>query len=118
MNKENESRLRTKKVSPRYRLEVKPDVPTLPADYVKCAIDHDTQTVTFIFFKKHYVPTLSGGGVEVGEVIDEVFLEVKVPFSTAFALALYMNEILKEIRTKKLSRGVSFGPVKVISEEE
>ena len=51
MNETNETgKIRTKMITPRYRLEVRPDISTIACDFIKCAVDHDTNTVTLIFF--------------------------------------------------------------------
>jgi hypothetical protein len=112
MNKGDETRkLKTIGAKPRFRIDINPNMPTLIADFVKCVIDFETQLVTLIFFDKHFLPERAeDGSINLNKVIDEAFLEIKVPFNAAFALALYMNAIFKEIQENQIKDGIHFGP--------
>src|SRR5215207_7881538 len=79
-------------------LTVSEDLTTIGADFVKVLIDVQCRMCTFMFFKKHIIPESIGDdkiGLKGLQV--EGFLEVKVPFETAFAVSTYMNETLKNI---------------------
>jgi len=112
MNDSDEMRkLKTIGEKPRFRIDVNPNMPTLVADFVKCVVDFETQMVTFIFFDKHFLPERAeDGSINLSKVIDEAFLEIKVPFNAASALASYMNAIFKEIQEDQIKEGIHFGP--------
>ena len=96
-------------------LIVHPERITAPADLVKVATDTDTGLCTFIFFRKHFNPkhVETEAGMRLDTIDEEVFLEVKVPMNTAFALALYMYDLLKEIRANPERNIVYFGPTSI-----
>src|SRR5687768_12820172 len=80
-------------------LTVAQNMSTIGGDFVKVLVDVQCRVCTFMFFRKHVIPESIGSdkiglkGIQV-----EAFLEVKVPFETAFALSTYMTETLKNIR--------------------
>ena len=86
---------------------------TITADFCKVLIDHELQTCTFVFFQRHPKPKLTDRGIEIEGLHEQSFLEVKMPFSTSFAMALYMNQIVQEIRQKNLHKGFSWGPTSI-----
>lgn len=99
------------RVTPINSLSVANDIPTSVADFVKVLIDHETSLCTFLFFRKHVKPIRKDANMMIEGVHEEAFLEVKVPYNTAFALALYMNEVLKDMqKSPRNGRGFDFGP--------
>ena len=104
------------KVEPSESVSISPDMQTLVADYVKCATDTDVGLCTFIFFKKHILPKHTSEGMMVDRIVHDAFLEIKVPINTAFALAVYLYDLLKEIREKP-KRGVTFFGPSIIKQE-
>jgi hypothetical protein len=91
------------------------DMTTLGADYVKVLIDVQCRMCTFLFFKRHIIPRQSekDSKILLDGIHDEGFLEIKVPFETAFALSTYMNESLKNIQ-KDNTIGMTFGPSEIV----
>ena len=104
-------------IEPHISTEVMKDMPTLAADYMKVMADGDTELCTFIFFRKHILPKLTGQGMTLDGINEEAFLEVKVPYRTAFALTLYMNEVFKEIRKNPDKKQTYFGPGRIEIEQ-
>lgn len=104
----------SKRVKNNDSLTVTPDIQALAADFVKVMIDRDTDLCTFLFFKKHVKPVKTEQGITFDGIHEEAFLEVKVPFTTAFALSIFMNEIMKDIRRNPDDKKtVHFGPVSI-----
>ena len=91
---------------------------TVPADFVKCSIDTEVGFCTFIFFRRRFNPKQTKQGIQLDTIDNEDFLEVKVPLNTAFALTVYMYEVLKEIRANPKQKISHFGPVAFRQEEE
>jgi hypothetical protein len=85
------------------------DIGSLFAEDVKVMCDDSSRICTLLFFKKHVMPRLTGRELEVDSIQHEGVMEIKLPYSSAFLLARYMNEIYKEIQAGK-SRITRFGP--------
>jgi hypothetical protein len=86
---------------------------TLASDHAIVTLNMDTQLCTFTFFQTHTIAKIDERGIVVDSIEEEMALEVKMPFNTAFAVAMYMNSMVKEIQAKPHLRGVFFGPVAV-----
>lgn len=107
--------MKNKEIKLNNSLSIDQDIQALAADFVKVMIDRDTRLCTFIFFKKHPKPALNEKGITLDGIHEQAFLEIKVPFETAFALSLYMNEILKDIRQHPSDhKTIDFGPGTII----
>lgn len=91
---------------------------TLASDHAIVTLNTDTHLCTFTFFQTHTIAKIDERGIVVDSVEEEMVLEVKMPFSTAFAVAMYMNRIIKEMQAKPNLRGVFFGPVAVKQDEK
>jgi hypothetical protein len=92
----------------------KGDIPTTVADYATVMTDYDTQMCTFTFYQKHPNAKKENGALTITSIEEEATLEVKMPISTAFALALYMNILLKEMQIKPVERSrIDFGPTSI-----
>jgi hypothetical protein len=85
------------------------DIGSLFAEDVKVMCDDSSRICTLLFFKKHVMPRLAGRELEIDSIQHEGVMEIKLPYSSAFLLARYMNEIYKEIQAGK-SRITRFGP--------
>jgi hypothetical protein len=88
---------------------------TVAADYVKVLLDDDYQLCTFAFFKKHVKPKQTHDGVLLDSLNHEMFLEVKVPYESAFALSPYMEATRKNMQETKADgyAYARFGPGKL-----
>ena len=86
---------------------------TLSADYAKVTIAQNTQMCTFTFFQTHPIAKHDARGIVLDSLEDEMVLEVKMPFSTSFALAMYMMSVLKQIQSKPEPTRTDFGPVSI-----
>lgn len=106
------------KTAPSFSMHLSEDVLTLVADYPKVVIDPGTHLCTFIFFKKHYSPKMTEKGAVIDQVNEEGFLEVKVPWETAFAMSTYMTLILEQIRKDHGLKEPRFGPTGFIPAEK
>lgn len=102
----------------KYPLNVSGQLLSVAADFVKVMIDHDTQLCTFLLFQKHPTPKDSERGILCTGYQQEVFAEVKVPLSTAFALSEYMHLILEEMKKEGMMKGYSFGPMSVTQKKK
>ncbi len=92
----------------------KGNIPTAIADYAKVMTDYDTQLCTFIFYQKHPNAKKENGMTVLTSIEEEAILEVKMPFGTAFALALYMETLRKEMQSKPVDRSrIDFGPTSI-----
>ena len=89
-------------------------IPVLAADHAMVLLDHNSQMCTFVFFQRHPNAKVTNRGIELTSVDEEAVLEIKMPFSTAFGLAMYMNALLKEMQGKPRDMSRSdFGPVSI-----
>jgi hypothetical protein len=104
---------RTEDLQSKDILTVASNLTTLASDYVKVLIDDECQLCTFVFFRKHIKPKQTDRGILLDSINHEAFLEVKVPFESAFQLSLYMETIFKEKQKHKNDDGyayIRFGP--------
>jgi hypothetical protein len=89
-------------------------IPVLAADHAMVLADHGSQMCTFVFYQRHPNAKVTSTGIQLTSVEEEAVLEVKMPFSTAFGLVIYMNALLKEMQGKPIDMGRSdFGPVSI-----
>jgi hypothetical protein len=88
---------------------------TIASDHAIVTVNEDTQLCTFTFFQTHPIPRMDETkGILVDSIEEEMVLEVKMPFTTGFALAMYMATLIeKEFRGKPRQDRTFFGPVAV-----
>jgi hypothetical protein len=89
---------------------------TIVADHAIVTLSEDTQLCTFTFFQTHAIPKIDERGIIVDSIEEEMVIEVKMPFSTAFAVSMYMNAMLKQFQSyqgKPHPTGTFFGPTAV-----
>jgi len=86
---------------------------TVASDYAKCTIMPNSQMCTFTFFQSHSIPKLERKGLLLDSIEEEMILEVKMPLNNAFGLALYMTNILEELRKNPNQKGAFYGPVSI-----
>lgn len=98
------------KVEPKRTIVRSENFATIVADYAKVTIHRDTKMCTFTFFQTHPVPKMDPKGIILDSLEQEMRLEIKMPFGTAFALAVYMNDVLDEIRENPEGTRSYFGP--------
>ena len=101
------------RVKPTKAISRSADFVTLASDYAKCTIVPSTQMCTFTFFQSHPIPKLEQKGLILDRIEEEMILEVKMPLSNAFGLAVYMTNILEELRKNPNQKGSFFGPVSI-----
>jgi hypothetical protein len=101
------------KMTPTKTVSRSPNFGTLAADYAKVTTSQDTATCTFTFFQSHPIPKIGQEGIILESVEEEMILEVKMPFNTAFALALYMATLVKDIQANPTANMSYFGPTKI-----
>ena len=102
-------------VNPTIQASMREDTVVLGADFFKVLLDCDTQLATLIFFQKRVRPKKTQRGLEFDSIVEEGFLEVKVPFSTFFATVLYASNVLTKVQEahKQNKRPIFFGPSKI-----
>jgi hypothetical protein len=93
-----------------------PNFGTIASDHAVVLLNEDTQIATFTFFQTHMPAKLDEKGIVPDSIEEEMVLEVKMPFNTAFALALFMNNAVKEFRSKPYQHRFIYGPVFVKDE--
>jgi hypothetical protein len=103
----------TIKVHPTKAVSRSQNFGTLASDFAKAAFVQDTQMCTITFFQSHPIPKHEQEGLLLDSIEDEMVLEVKIPFSTAFALGLYITKIFGQIRSKPESNRIDFGPTRI-----
>src|SRR6266511_75000 len=79
------------------------------ADNVKVLFDDGTRICTLLFFKKHVTPKQTERGIDMDAIYHEAVMEVKLPYESAFLLALYMNEVYKKLQAGERGQ-IRFGP--------
>lgn len=87
-------------------------LPTLSADHVKAFIDGTTRTCTLLFIQRHPKPESSEEGIRLSSIQDQVVLEVKLPFESAFSIGVYLYDVLKKGMIDEPNKiGFDFGPL-------
>ena len=109
---EEKNELKSKKIEAQNQLNIG-EISTLSADYVKVLTDNDLKLCTFVFFQKHPVPKLTQNGIEMEGTNDTPILEIKIPYSTSFALTMYMEMIRQQLLKDPNMRGMSWGPTSI-----
>jgi hypothetical protein len=111
MSEENDSRdfdIRTKPVESLSVVAGGPSV--VVADHCKVYIDGGCKLCTFVFFRRHPSPTKTNNITHLGQITDEVFLEVKMPFVTSLNLAEFISGLSKKMDDPNWNE-VKFGPI-------
>ncbi len=93
-----------------------PNFLTTVADHAIVTLAEDTQMCTFTFFQTHAIPKIDDRGIVIDSIEEEFVFEVKMPFTTAFAVAAYMNAMLKQFQSyqgKPHAMGTFFGPTSI-----
>lgn len=101
----------SKGIEAKYNINRLPNMPVFAADFATVMTDVGAQSCTINFIRRH--PTMRYGdkqSVNIEGVEEEVFLEIKMPLSTAMGFSVYMAELLNKIRTEKIRGGIFFGP--------
>ncbi|MGD0160681.1 MAG: hypothetical protein ABSB89_10355 [Candidatus Bathyarchaeia archaeon] len=86
---------------------------TLASDHAIVSLNMDTQLCTFTFFQTHFIGKIDERGIVMNSIEEEMVMEVKMPFRTAFSVAMYIASMVKEMQGKPYLKGVFFGPVAV-----
>lgn len=88
-------------------------LPTLSADQVKAFIDGTTRTCTLLFIQRHPKPESGEEGIRLSSIQDQVVLEVKLPFESAFSIGAYLYDVLKKgmVDDEPNKIGFDFGPL-------
>ena len=87
-------------------------LPTLSADQVKAFIDGTTRTCTLLFIQRHPKPESGEEGIRLSSIQDQVVLEVKLPFESAFSIGVYLYDVLKKGMIDEPNKiGFDFGPL-------
>ena len=110
MSEERKTDFKSIRVEPKRAMTRSDTFGTLPADYAKCMINPIEKTCTLTFFQSHPIAKWEPRGIVLESIEDEMVLEVKMPLTTAFGLAIYMMEVFREIREKPKESRVYFGP--------
>jgi len=106
------------RVEPSFLTVRNPQTEVVGADFVKYMVDPDCGMGTLIFFRKYPTPKREARGWAVDRIVEESFLEVKVPLNTLFACAIDLYLVAQELRESKKRNITYFGPSKVIQREE
>ena len=100
------------KITPNFVVSRANEVPVVAADFIKCMIDLDIGLATLLLYRRHVIPKTTEKEILADTIVDELFLEIKVPLNTFFATILYAYETFNRIR-KGEKRGVHIGPAAI-----
>ncbi len=95
------------RVEPTKAVSRSPNFFTLASDYAKCTITPN-RICTFTFFQSHSIAKLERKGLTLDSIEEEMVLEVKMPLSNAFGLAVYLTSIMEELRQNPEQKGTFF----------
>ena len=85
------------------------------ADHCKVYIDGGCKLCTFVFFRRHPSPTKHKDITHLGQITDEVFLELKMPFVSALNLSEFIAGLADKMDDPNWTE-IKFGPI-VVPEE-
>jgi hypothetical protein len=90
----------------------RPDTAIIACDFVKYMIDPDCGIGTLTFYRKYATPKKAGSNWSVDTIVEEAFLDVKVPLNTLFALGVGISSSIEEYqRIIKTKENITlFGP--------
>ena len=104
-------------VKPSFLILRSPETAVVGADYVKYMVDPDCGMGTLVFFRKYPTPKRESRGWSVDTIVEESFLEVKVPLNTLFALAIGLSFVAQDVRKPQSRNMTFFGPSRITQEE-
>ena len=99
-------------VTPSRLISRNPDTAVIACDFVKYMLDPDCGIGTLVFFRKYATPKQEFGSWSIDRIVEEAFLEVKVPVNTLFALGVGLTNSMKDYQEiVKYNKNITlFGP--------
>lgn len=106
------------KVTPSFLTTRREDTAVVGSDFVKYMVDPNIGMGTLIFYRRYVTPRKEAKGWSVDTIVEESFLEVKVPLNTLFALALDLSTVVQQIQKNPRGNITYFGPSSVRQEQK
>lgn len=104
------------KVTPSFLIMRREDTAIVSADFVKYMVNPNLGVATLIFFRTYATPRKESIGWSIDTMVEESFLEIKVPLNTLYPLALDLVTVFQDLQKKPHDNAIHFGPSSVKAE--